>query len=370
MKSYKIILLGLFFLTSNRCVTPYIPVVTEKEQLLVVQGLITDQPGINKVKLSRSKPLWKPQAQEPLKGCEVWITDDFGKIDSLKELIAGTYVTDSATFRGVVNNHYTLHVRTNDENGEVNYESFPTEMKPVPPIDSIYYEKRNYVYSYQPYEGCQIFLDTHDPDGHAGFYRWDYSETWEYHLPYSAVNGACWASTSSDRIFIKSSTDRADGRISHFPINLITNPIDRLTVRYSIMVNQYSMNEDEYLYWQRLLQETQMVGGLYDIIPASIPNNIFCLEYPDEIVLGYFSVSAMTSERKFIQDHFVGINNSYNTCNPDTIYGTAPIDGLNISLWLMLDNSDSIPPVRIITSNRSCAECLARGTSIKPLFWK
>jgi hypothetical protein len=128
------------------------------------------------------------------------------------------------------------------------------------------------------------------------------------------------------------------------------------------------MNEDEYNYWERLQNITAQVGGLYDIIPSSIPSNIECIEKPDEKVLGYFSVSAKSSKRIYIKDNFEGIIDHYNNCITDTI-PYIDVQGLGISLWILDDGQYHIPPYKVLTDNKGCADCTVRGTTVKPGYW-
>ena len=37
-------------------------------------------------------------------------------------------------------------------------------------------------------EGCRIYVDSYDPSGECLFFRWDYTETWEYRIPYAVTN--------------------------------------------------------------------------------------------------------------------------------------------------------------------------------------
>ena len=141
MKPMIKIILVSFLLLINSCITQFIPKTNEDKQILVVEGLITDQPDADTIKLSKSLPLGKRSFANPLKGCTVTISDDLGNAFSLTETTAGTYVTDPANFQGVIGRFYTLHVSTNSSDNNLNYESFPMEMKRVPPIDSVYYEK-------------------------------------------------------------------------------------------------------------------------------------------------------------------------------------------------------------------------------------
>jgi len=243
------------------------------------------------------------------------------------------------------------------------------EMKAVPPIDSIYYEKEVFITWPQPVEGCQIYLDTYDPTNNCKFFRWEYSETWEFHLPFNVPHRVCWLSENSDEIFIKNTTILGEARVSRYPIYIIKDPIDRLSIKYGFLVNQFSMDENEYLYWERFKNTVDQVGGLYDIIPSSIPNNLFCVEYPYKKVLGYFSVSAVSSKRIFIKDNFAGLNVKYVDCVTDSIRGTGPVSSSNGSFWVIIDNSDKVPPIRYLTNKIGCVDCRARGTEVKPIFW-
>jgi hypothetical protein len=151
-----------------------------------------------------------------------------------------------------------------------------------------------------------------------------------------------------------------------------------LKTKYTILVNQYSLNEDEYLYWEKIQNIVGNVGGLYDVIPASVPSNIRCIEVPDEKVLGYFSVSAISSKRIYIKDIFNGIIDQYAKCATDTLIGGGPIDstaipGLGISVWTLF-NVPGTPfgalGYIVLTGTRGCADCTVRGSTVKPLFWE
>jgi hypothetical protein len=372
MRQLRLIVILLILINTNSCIINYVPDIGDYEEVLVVEGLITDQPGTNTIKISKSQPLWKRLYPKPLTGCKVTITDDLGQSFSLEEEVTfGTYSTDPASFRGVIGREYTLHIRTTKESVNLSYESLPMKMIPVPPIDTIYYEKKIFTESNLPVEGCNIYLNTHDPSNNCRFYRWEYSETWEFHLPLNFTNKVCWISNYPEAIHIKNAYLLSETNVIRYPLFTISDPVDRLSIKYSILVNQFSLNEDEYLYWERLKNTIDQTGGLYDLIPASIPNNIYCIEEPYRKVLGYFSVSAVSSKRLFIKDSFSGLNTMYERCYNDTIISTLPdtIPGLGWTIWLIKDNSDKVPPANIVTTDRGCADCTTRGTNIKPAFW-
>jgi len=363
----------LILLLLNSCIAQFVPQIEEEKELLVVQGLITDQNETDTIKLSRSLPLGEVSAAKPVSGGYVTISDNLGNEVSLAESVPGTYLTPPS-FCGVIGRSYTLHIRTNTGSGNFNYESYPTEMVPVPPIDSLYYEKiviEKPEGFFKGVDACQIKLDTYDPQNKCKFYRWDFSETWEFRLLFDVPNQKCWINDKSHSINIKSTAAFDEARIKSYPVNYITNVTDRLKTEYSILVNQYSLNEDEYIYWEKIQNIAVQVGGLYDIIPASVPSNINCVENPAEKVLGYFSVSAKSSKRLFITDNFNGIIDRYNKCITDTV-GSPDFPGVNITAWILFAHICGGPPCvpfYEITTNHGCADCTLRGTKVKPDFW-
>lgn len=373
MRIIKYILFFIITLTFCGCVTQFLPEVEETRELLVVEGMFTDQ-SPNYVKLSKSFPLGEKKTSNPLSGCDVWIEDDLKQSIHLTEAEPGTYRTNSI---GVVGRKYSLSIRTNGRYGQYSFRSYPVEMQAVPAVDAIYYEKIpinpvgpfNIIPDY-----CQIYLDTHDPTNTTRFFRWDFTETWEFRLPFDkALNPVCWITEQSKEINVKSTAGLTDAFVKRYPLHYITNESDRLKEKYSIVVNQYSISEEEFYYWEKLKAVTQQVGSLYDITPASIPNNIYCVENPAEKVLGYFSVSSTKSKRVFIDDYFREQPNFYNDCIHDTIPGNYPvIPNLNTSVWV-LDYSygpGADPPFTTITYTQGCADCTVRGSKIKPYFWR
>lgn len=371
-------LLGLsklfFLILLTGCVAQFIPETEEEKELLVVEGLITDQPGPNTIKLSKSLPFGKKSEARPLSGCVVSLNDDLENYYPLQEKVAGTYITDSSAFRGQVGRFYTLRIRADNGANIINYESLSVEMKPVPPIDSVYYEKTVIKEGYKNFfriDGCNIYLNTHDPENICKYYRWDFNETWVLRLLFPVEKNKCWVSDTTHEINFRSTAAFNESRIIRQPITFISNITDRLKTKYSISVNQYSLNEDEYVYWEKLQNITDQVGGLYDVIPASVPSNIFCIDNPEEKVLGYFSVSARSSKRIFIRDNFSGIIDRYTDCIIGYFYGDGEIPGLNTSVWVLSDDQPRFgsPRKRTLTDKRGCADCRVRGTDVKPEFW-
>jgi len=371
-RKYLALLAGLLIISS--CITQFVPETEENDTMLVVEGLISNQPGVYTVKLSKSLPLSAETSTEMLSGSTVVISDDLGNWINLHETQPGVYVTDG-NFRGYVGRKYKLHINSN--NPDMNYKSYESllmEMKPVPEIDTLYYEKIDTEITPDGRvreQECQIYLNTSDPDGLCKHYRWNFSETWMFRLPYDVPNRMCWITNNSTSISVKNTSILSEDVIKKMPIHYISAKTDRLAQRYSILVNQYSLSEEELNYWEKLQNVTQNVGSLYDITPVSIPGNVYCVEDPKEQVLGYFSVSAVASKRIYIEESFKSRLNLYKGCPSDTVFGGGPDpDGLGITKWLIIDNSfDFANPYKVYTVIRGCADCSVRGTTEKPSFW-
>jgi hypothetical protein len=374
MKPIRSVVIFILVMLAEGCITEFIPQTDEIQDLVVVEGLITDQDQVNTIKLSKAMPLGQKSTRQPMRGCSVMISDDKGNFHYLTETAPGIYTTNQQTFRGVAGRKYTLHINSNNARTDHHtYVSSPVELTPVPAVDSVFYDKVVITEQTQYFprqEGCQIYLNTHDLSGQCKFFRWDYTETWEIRLPFSVpVNHTCWVTSNSNVINIKSTASLSENRISRYPLKFVSNETDRLKFKYSVLVNQYSLSEDEFNYWEKLQNVSQDIGSLYDIIPATIPGNIFCVEDPGEKVLGYFSVSAKSSKRLFIKDNFRGIVNPYSGCIADTIFNNGPIPNLNISVWILEQTYPPSPPARAITYIKGCADCTVRGSIIKPDFW-
>lgn len=370
MNRLTLILFAILLSVISGCTMEFVPDSDVISETLVVEGMITDQDRVNRIRLSLSQPIGQMLNKKvPVTGAVVSITDDDGTVTSLTESPPGTYCTDSVQFRGLVGASYSLRVLL----GGREYETDFMEMKPVPPIDSLYYEKvliNDAKDTINIDEGARIYADTHDPTGKCLFYRWDYSETWEYRIPYAVTKRVCYITERSDQILIKNTSPYSQAKVTRFPVTYINHETDRLKERYTILLRQYSLNEQEYNFWERVSDVSQDVGNLYDLTPSAIPGNIRSCSDPDETVLGYFSVSAVSEKRLFIKDHFYGLPHFFTYCATDTLGGTLPSTGFETDYWVIEDFSDEIPPFWIITTYKECADCTIRGTSEMPTFWR
>jgi hypothetical protein len=101
-------------------------------------------------------------------------------------------------------------------------------------------------------------------------------------------------------------------------------------------------------------------------VKRSLPSGTRFQGLPGEQVLGYFSVSAKTSKRIYVDEIFSGLINPYKDCPGDTYMVGEPIPGLNIYRWIIEVAMGTVTT----TWDHRCADCTVRGTTEKPEFWE
>lgn len=366
-------------LQNESCIEEYDPVLNESDtvSILVVDGNITDQTGPFTVKLSRSVPVGSPYGPESVIGAEVSIFDDAGNLFQLYGDSMGVYKTENENLRGIPGTTYTLNITTDDG---MHYESTPVLMRVVPNIDSIYFiQKKRYVfYNNQSIDQnyLDICIDTKKGTGETDYWRWEYEETWEIHLPtdvkiYGTLHFVtvekpeedkiCWITNSSRSLILQSSDIFSGEDADGIRIMSIYPTDDRLSVKYSILVTQYAMDKELYQYLKKLDEANNGTGGLYSIRPTGVFGNVTCCE-TNKKVLGYFSASIKKSKRLFINksEHDLEYNDPYKQC----MYGYSDA-GFNGDVFF----GYTYDSLKILCNSEYCQTCRARGTNKRPWFW-
>ena len=382
---------GLFFLF-DRCVEPFLPALEENDtvNLLVVESLITDEPGAFGVRLSSTFPVYSYRNivndYVPVSGAEVQIIDDGGNTYLLFENDPGWYETEDKDLKGIPGFTYTLFINTTDGN---QYESSPVLMLDGPEIDQVHHKQvqRTHFDQATAYKEnwLNIMVDTRAPGDNITYFKWDFEETWEFEMPgYVTVNHGndagdpppswesididaekkyCWTSDFSSAILIKSTVDNPSNEINNFVIQSIGPPDDRLNKKYSILVKQYVVSWDMYNFFKRLRESNEETGGIYEKTPAQIIGNIQCCNGVD-VALGYFMASTAKTKRIFIDpsQHSVAKGTAYGGCG----WTSKRPRYFTVYLYGTFDNGTS----NAYSTNKYCTDCRLRGTNEEPDFWE
>jgi hypothetical protein len=370
----------VFFLISG-CIEPFFPNIKESSnEIVVVSGDVTDVPGYQNVTVSLASPVGEPK-NIPLSDCILSIEDDRGNTFNLEEYEPGKYrvwMDQQYLFPGI---SYRLQVKTPaGENIHSDFDRMPGNAV----IDSIYYmRKETYQSNFkESLKGLQFYVDFHSDDPENRYFRWVAEETWEYHAPYPRVyyyDGTihkvwppdyslqvCWLTKPDDHIFTLSTLNLASNRYTMFPVQYVDNTTNKLLVKYSVLMHQYSLSRAAFTFWEQLRINSDKQGGLYEKQPLPVEGNLHNLSVPDKKVIGFFGASSVTSKRCFA--------NGISDMNiPDGAYCSP--EWIGVGGWLNAQPWEY--PVYFIyvdyltyTLQTTCVDCRAGGgTLVKPEFW-
>jgi Domain of unknown function (DUF4249) len=358
------------------CRDPYNPpVIQQPNAFLVVDGFINTTPGdTSYVTLSRTRNLNDSAQFTPETRAVVAVETESGQRFTLRERGRGVYYLPPQSF--IAGKQYRLDIRTSSGS---EYASAFVEAKTTPPIDSVTWRKDGDV---------NIYVFTHDPNNNTRYYRWDYTETWEYdafydsnigwdnnnfklyYLDSSQLTFQCFRQARSADIAIATTANLAQDIVDSQRIAVVAKGTEKIAYRYSIEVSQFGLTKDAFEYWQLLKKNSNQLGTLFDPQPSQITGNLTCLTRPTEPVIGFISFSSVAKKRLFIRGAEVapwGYPSDERTCAAHII----PPDS---AVYYLQDGSYS--PAYYVTGGylavapQHCVDCRTKGgTTTKPSFW-
>lgn len=353
------------------CRESYDPKVKDLEQsFLVVEANLNPGPDEATIKLSRTSKLSEGNSIKPQNGAFVTVEGKDNSSRTMVDVGSGKYFSSNLDL--IPGNEYRLRIRI----GASEYVSEYVKAKITPPIDSIGLEKVDI--------GARIFVNTSDPTNSTRYYRWEYGETWQIRSYFFSTiileNGHfrprvfpaedvsnCWKYDSSTTILLGNSTKLQNDIISKAPLVNIYSGSDKLSVRYSMLLRQYALDQGAYNFYELMKKNTEEIGSLFNPQPSEVRGNITCITDPSEYVLGYVTASTIQSKRVFFDNVVWDFRMS---CEPkDFAKNDATIRDFFISgLYLGIDTI-AIPPT-ISGAYPDCVDCRVRlGSTVKPSYW-
>jgi hypothetical protein len=64
-----------------------------------------------------------------------------------------------------------------------------------------------------------------------------------------------------------------------------------------VEVSQYSLTREAYRFWERYEEQRIRTGSILDPLPEPIEGNVYNVNDQNDIALGYFSASSVTTKR-------------------------------------------------------------------------
>ena len=377
-----LILLMLSWMVSS-CIKPFDPDIQSSDvQKYVVTGQITDVDGFQFIKISKTSPVGDPQ-DIPVPGCSVRILDDKGNSFNMIEKANSNYTAFIDSRFLVPGTSFKIDITT--PSGE-NISSDFDQMGRCPEIDSVYYEKKDLQITNtgKTFNGIQFFIDLKGAATDSRNFRWEATETWEYHSDYPLqwyYDGemhhvyppdyslqVCWTTASINTIFTLSTGNLVENKYAKLPLNFLGSNGPRLLYGYSLLIKQYALSEAAYNYWDQLRTNSTQQGGLYQQQPLTIKGNLHNITNPKDGVLGFFGVSSVKTKRVFIQN-VPGLEVTYTTpCVADTL-GWGGLSVYLPSEYPIYLAGNAIRPYNYVLS-KECVDCRSRGgNTVKPPYW-
>jgi hypothetical protein len=352
---------------------------------LVVEGHITTDLQKHQVRLSTTSQI-NVQKYVPETGAQVVVESGDGIKYQLSESAPGIYT--STPFAGISGTTYQLQITR--ANGR-RYSSNDVVMRKTPTIGNVY---GKYLADLPPAQrGIQLYVDTEDPTRETKFFRWEYEETYVIQTPFASSYewlggnewttrtlpvGVCYPTDSSSVVLIKSALGLNDVKVTGFPLRFIDKDSYALRIKYSILVRQYSLNEEGVTYWKTLKDINESQGTLYDKQPGIVQGNIKA-EGSEEVVLGYFDASAVSWKRVFLTPYQFEAAGyfppGYQTSCKFLLPVIAPVDQIGFFMaknpgYLIWDAIGLTPNASFELLPAQCCDCTSLGTNIKPSFWE
>jgi hypothetical protein len=356
------------------CVEPFDPEIDSYEEILVVDGIVSDEDISAKVRLSRSYS-YNEDRSNPESNAIVIVSDEEGNNFTLSETDDGYYTYDKPDLSPVPGKYYKLYIMTS---GGSEYESDYQEMLQVPEIDSLYYidHRGKPSASYINREGVDFFVSTSAEEDKSRYYKWEWEESWKILPPinYPTIK-YCWQYNQSSGIHIATTENLSENKLENEFIYNVPFSQNKLSIEYTTNIKQYAVTRDNYIYLTKLQKINQGSGGFFDPIPAALSGNVSSITDPDEPVLGFFEASTVSSYRMYIDREelkYGYVATGFEDCEviyiPDSVFNEG---GIRDYYYIYQYYDSFLADTIVVMSNyRKCYDCSFVGDPKKPDYWR
>jgi hypothetical protein len=324
----------LLVLVASACIDPLkVDEIGDTRRVLVVDGLITDLPEPNYVRLFYSHRLKTDRlaAFEPVKNAIVSVVDGDGNEYYLAEATPGVYATNPEVFRGQVGKSYRINIRTTDQD---EYASELQELKPAGSIERIYFDPGN---SNAEDLALSVIVDGRGTPGAENLFRWRWTAVYKAKAnpelkvtptpggdiptpePCSGYRFAggqlvefgectccfCWSYDYSEGAFVSKNTFVSESVFRNQLLGSVSVTPMHFFEKFWIEVQQLSLSQEVYDFWSLVEKQQKGASDIFQPNAIKIKGNVRSVINPDEEVLGYFGVSGVTSYSTFVgRDEF------------------------------------------------------------------
>ncbi len=352
------------------------------EEIMVVNGMISNQPGPYTVSLSLSMPINSDQLS-PLEGYTVIIHENTGESETLTEEEPGKYVTSVDGMQGKIGCEYSISIISPSG---IKYSSAFQELKETVEIESIYAKIDTIITDDYPFKvpGFQFYTDSELARSPENYFLWDIIETYEYDSDYEFYAyeysdtqiffsnsylerlRTCWKTQKVKYFYTGNTATLEIPKINGQPLHFVSTATKKLSKKYSVLLNQYCINKEAYQYWKSLEDLLSNENFLAVTQPYNAQGNIRCVSNPQEKTFGYFTVASVSQKRIFLERP--NLEFYYSICSVitngvDIEYFKTTIDPPYY--WVYADEGEGL------VLSKDCIDCTSEGGSIVvPEFWE
>ena len=313
------------------CIDPIDLQIDSEAGQLVVEGLITNEPGPHFVRLTRAQGFSDSREAPGISSASVVVVDDLGNRLIFNESSPGLYLSDSSLV-GVVGRTYTMEITLEGQT----YRSQPETLEDAPPINRLYYEFENRTVVNEnnievDADGFSVLVDTQASSNQSTRFRWTWTGTYRTEtnpelrvdgmgepdpLPCSGFiinpNGPgitpidtcscceCWVTETNRAVTVSNSRFINEAGIQGQAVAFIGVDTYRFLPKYHIEVVQYSLTEQAFEFWNLVSLQQQNRGTIFDTPPAVIRGNITNVNNLQEVIFGYFGASVVSRSSLYI----------------------------------------------------------------------
>lgn len=366
------------------CVEPFDIKSITHESNLVVNAVITNEFKKHTIKLSRTTKI-DSTGINPEKNAIISIIDDSQVVQQFKETENGNYQSINQ-FKASPDKEYTLKIKT--QQGE-SYSSTPERLTSIVNLESI---NVNVTENELSEKEVQVSLKNSKTDNTNKYYRFEYEETfkvtpfswntqevvvvidsfpYEFGLINTSIPKYCYINQKHNKIIITE-----DQQLTNFIIRNIPLSDRTWSIRYSILVKEYILNEKAYNYYNLLKKFSNPDDIFSQTQVGAIPTNITSDTNSEDKAIGIFEVSSVSSKRIFLnRQELTSKDYKYPEqfdCEPfaPDLFGereTSPLlTALNSGHFTF---AGLAPGGTYNLINRPCGDCTNLGSKTKPTFW-
>ena len=291
--------------------------VNAEQNVLVVNGLITDEARPYIVKLTMASQYNKNDSNLYVSNAHVRILDDEGNISLLSESYPGVYVTNPAELLGKPGRSYSLHIETSDNKV---YESAFQLLSPNNFKDTVYAEfssqdelvEDNYGgISKVTTQGIDMLIDINNNTDTLPRFRFQNIVLVESEFTvFLGPTYFCW-STLNPSDLVNITDDKYQTTLSSIqkhklgfiPTTYYYNTFDpnnaevkAYVVNRILRVDKYCINKETFQFYKNVNMLLSAQGKIFDPIAFNFRGNIICKTNPQELVLGFFEASSVKSD--------------------------------------------------------------------------